>query len=100
MNIYDEQEAVDFIKSHISDTLGKRCDDDTILEIIDIIFDYYEDNGLLELDIDDDEADGDVDAIIMYAKKLIGKDNRLGLSDGEIAEIVKAEIDYELSLDD
>ena len=100
MNIYDEQEAVPFIKSHISDGLARRCDDDTILEIIDIIFDYYEDHDLLELDVDDDDSDDDIDAIIAHAVKIVGKDNHLSLSPDDVARIVKAEIDYELSLDD
>lgn len=100
MNIYDEQEAVAFIKSHISDDLAARCDDDTILEIIDIIFDYYEDHDLLELDVDDDDSDDDIDAIIVHAIKIVGKDKHLSLSPDDVAEIVKAEIDYELSLDD
>ena len=100
MNIYDEQEAVTFIKSHISDGLARRCDDDTILEIIDIIFDYYEDHDLLELDVDDDDSDDDIDAIIAHAVKIVGKDKHLSLSPDDIARIVKAEIDYELSLDD
>jgi len=100
MNIYDEQEAVDFIKSHTGDNLAARCDDNTILEIIDIIFDYYEDNGMLELDIDDDESDSDIDAIVAYAVRLVGKDRRLALSSDDLTEIIKAEIDYELSLDD
>ncbi len=100
MNIYDEQEAVTFIKSHISDGLARRCDDDTILEIIDIIFDYYEDHDLLELDVDDDDSDYDIDAIIAHAVKIVGKDKHLSLSPDDVARIVKAEIDYELSLDD
>lgn len=100
MNIYDEQEAVTFIKSHISDGLARRCDDDTILEIIDIIFDYYEDHDLLELDVDDDDSDDDIDAIIAHAVKIVGKDKHLSLSPEDVARIVKAEIDYELSLDD
>lgn len=100
MNIYDEQEAVTFIKSHISDGLARRCDDDTILEIIDIIFDYYEDHDLLELDVDDDDSDDDIDDIIAHTVKIVGKDKHLSLSPDDVAWIVKAEIDYELSLDD
>lgn len=100
MNIYDEQEAVTFIKSHISDSLARRCDDDTILEIIDIIFDYYEDHDLLELDVDDNDSDDDIDAIIAHTVKIVGKDKHLSLSPDDVARIVKAEIDYELSLDD
>lgn len=100
MNIYDEQEAVTFIKSHISDGLARRCDDDTILEIIDIIFDYYEDHDLLELDVDDDDSDDDIDAIIAHTVEIVGKDKHLSLSPDDVAQIVKAEIDYELSLDD
>ena len=100
MNIYDEQEAVTFIKSHISDGLARRCDDDTILEIIDIIFDYYEDHDLLELDVVDDDSDDDIHDIIAHTVKIVGKDKHLSLSPDDVARIVKAEIDYELSLDD
>lgn len=100
MNTFDEQEAIDFIRSNISQNLADRCDDDTILEIIDLIFDYYEDNGMLEIDCDE-EDDADISDMLQYILKIIKKDKHLNhLSADDITEVIKAETAYELSLED
>ncbi len=93
---YDEQDAVNFIISKI----GLNIDEDDILNIIDIIWDYYEDNELLDIDVNASEED-DVDAknIIAHAIKLLKKDKSSMLTDDLITEIILAELEYEKTLD-
>ena len=93
---YDEQDAVNFI---ISKT-GLNIDEDDILNIIDIIWDYYEENELLDIDVNtSDEEDVDVKNIIAHAVKLLKKDKHSMLTDDEIAKIVLAELKYEKTLE-
>lgn len=95
---FDESEAIKFIKSHISVTV----DDDDILNIIDIIWDYYEDNGFLDINFDDGNEDIDeemINALIHHAQKINQKDKFSTLSNQIVEEIVKAEIEYENTLD-
>lgn len=90
--IFDENEAIEFIKSKV-DCSGLSNDD--ILDIIDTIFDFYDENGELDLDFDDDNDDADADAetIAAYVSEKFAD-----LDAGLIAEVVKAELDYEDSL--
>ena len=53
---FDENKAIDFINSRLE---GKTYPQDEILNIIDMIWDYYESNGLLEIDDEDDDDEDD-----------------------------------------
>ena len=94
MKLYDECEAVCYIKSQLKDEDINR---DDILDVIDSIFDYYDDNGDLNLDFDEDDDinDDDETAIIEFVNCALS-DSRL--SKDLISKIVKAELNYELSL--
>lgn len=95
MKLYDEKEAIRHIR--------RLCDvaelsDDDILDVIDTIFDYYDENGDLDLDFDDeddDETDDDVEQITDYVAEAFSGE---ALARDRIAAIVKAELDYENSL--
>lgn len=92
MKNYDEKEAIAFIKS--ATHCGSLTDDD-ILNIIDAIFDYYDENGELDVDFDEDSDDDEVNPadIAAYLTEEFPE------LDEELADrIVKAEIDYENSL--
>lgn len=92
MKLYDEKEAVDFIKQQVANS---GLSEDKIFEIIDAIYDFYDDNGELDLDFDDDDLDAEdeSDEIISYVSAAFDDiDSEL------IAKIVKAELDYETSL--
>lgn len=93
---YDEQDAVNFILSKV----GIEIDEDEILNVIDIIWDYYEDNGLLEIDANpaDELVDESIN-LIAHAIKLLKKDKSSTLSKDEVLKIVLAELEYEKTLD-
>ena len=44
---FDEDDAVKFIRAELPQDVSLKYDDDEILCIIDIIWDYYEKKGLL-----------------------------------------------------
>ena len=59
-SVYDDQDAVKFIQAQLpQDVKGKYTDDDILL-ITDIIVEYYERNGWLDSDADE-EIDIDVE---------------------------------------
>lgn len=105
---FDEDLAIKFIREHVNSSALKNIDDDMILDIIDIIWDYYEDHGMLDitLDDDDDEEQIDIDQLTRHALKLLRKNNpSLGRSKesadkltNDIRLIIQAEIRYEDSL--
>lgn len=59
MNVFDEDEAIKFIRNYMPADKRDLYSDDEILNIIDMIWDYYEDHGLLELPADEDDAADD-----------------------------------------
>ena len=98
--VFDEENAVKFIRNELSAVANEKYDDDDILCVIDIIWDYYENKGLLSLNADTtDEEVLDIDDLTEYVKKEIKKDNELVMDPKDIETIVKAELDYEESLE-
>lgn len=93
---FDEIKAIKFIQNEI----GINIDDDEILNIIDIIWDFYEDNGLLDFSIDNLENDIDVSLLIKHVQATIKKDKLAKIDIDLVEKIVLAELQYENSLDD
>lgn len=93
MKLYDEDEAVKYILSYI----GEDIPEDVILDIICLIFDYYEITGELDMDFDDEQPDEDcdIDSICSYVRENYEDSD---ISSLFIKKIVEAELDYETSL--
>lgn len=92
---YDENDAIEFIVKKI----GIEIEEDEILNIIDIIWDYYEDNGMLDISMDNDDDESDISTLIAHVVKIVSKDKSSNLENDVIAQIVEAELAYEESLD-
>lgn len=95
---FDENKAVEFINTALVEAGRKAYPDDEILNIIDMIFDYYEENGLLEIDADDDDDEPTVDEILEYVTRMLRKDNGAKVAIEDLPTIINAEFDYEESL--
>lgn len=97
---YDEQKAIDYIRTKLPAKSREQYDDDEILNVIDIVWDYYEDNGFLSMDMDDDGPDElDMADLKKYVKKVIAKDRNSPLTTEDVERIVEAEVDYEDSIE-
>lgn len=94
---FDEQQAIDFIREHADADLS-TYDDDQILNVIDIIFDWYEDNGFLDPEMDDEDEEPDVATLAAHVKKMLLKDKGSTIAPEHVEPIVFAELDYENSL--
>ena len=98
---FNEDNAVKFIRAELPESIREKYDDDEILSIVDIIWDYYEDNGYLSLNsIETEEEQLDVDDLVKYVKKEVKNDQELIMDSKYVELIVKAELDYEESLED
>jgi flagellar motor component MotA len=100
MEIYDENQAIKAINKALTQSGRKPYDDDELLNVIDMIWDYYEENGMLEID-DDFEAEEEEDVaaeLIDYINRMLKKDHESTVDPADIATIVKAELDYEDSI--
>lgn len=92
---YDEKDAISYINSK----LPHKVEESSILHIIDLIWDYYEKTGALEISFDNDEEDFDIDELIKYVTDEINK-SPIALPDVNlIKDIIVAEIAYEETLD-
>ncbi|MBQ5697976.1 MAG: hypothetical protein IIV50_06325, partial [Muribaculaceae bacterium] len=64
------------------------------------MWDFYEDNGYLEITADDTEEDLDIDKIVDYVNKAIIKDGEIKATKEELKIIINAELQYEESIGD
>ena len=97
---FDEDKAIEFINGWLTEKGVKTYPEDEILNVIDMIWDYYEENGLLDLDIDDDDDGIPSDEIIDYVTRMIKKDKGATIAVEDIPMLVMAELAYEETLDE
>lgn len=91
--LYDEDAAVKHIREFISDDIKEKVTDDDITLIIDLMYEYYEESGMIEGD--DDSLEIDEEKIVQYIIKALKKDKDAPkLSEENISEIVQGELDY------
>lgn len=107
---FDEQLAIQYIRDNVDADILSGFNDDMLLEIIDIIWDFYEDHGMLDITLDDNDDDDDIDLdeLSAHALKLLRKTYPDMARDRQSSEslkdklktIIAAEIMYEATLDE
>ena len=101
LTTFDEDQAIKFIRATLTPEQNQLIPDDEILYVIDTIWDWYEKNGYLEITAAvTDEEEIDVEKLIAYVQKEMRRAGELHISPDEVGEIVKAELQYEESLED
>lgn len=97
---FDENKAVEYINSQLVAANRKPYDADEVLNVIDMIWDFYEENGLLDIDASDDEADEeDLTAdIVEYVRRMLRKDKDAAVRPEDVPLMVEAELAYEDSV--
>jgi len=94
--VYDEDEAVKFILNFIPADSKERIDNDKIEYVLDVVYDFYEENGLIDED-STEEASIDEEEMFKYILKSSKKD-KMGLSEDDIQLILDGEYEYGKSL--
>ncbi len=97
--IYDDSEAVKFIQEHLPQEVQGKYTDDDILLMTDIMVEFYERNGWLDSD-EDEEIEIDVEEIVNYVANACKKDKdcKFDTNPELIRWVIEAELDYEESL--
>lgn len=91
--IYDDEEAVKFIKNYLPQDLKSKFSDDNINYIIDLIYEFYESKGLLDGD-DNSMVEFDEEELIEFVIKNAQRDGFGKYSPDEITYIVQGELAY------
>lgn len=94
--IYDDDEAVKFILKLIPDELKERVNEDVVNYILDVLYDYYDEKGLISED-STEEASIDEEDMLKYAVKAAKKDG-INLNEDEIQLILDGEYEYGKSM--
>jgi hypothetical protein len=96
---FDEQKAVEFINAKLIANGRKPYDEDEVINVIDMIWDYYQENGLLEIESDPDDDPEDIESeLVDYVVRMLRKDKSALVVPEDVPLMVHAEIDYEDSL--
>ncbi len=99
MNIFDENSAVKYILGRLREIEHKEYNEDEILNIIDMIWDFYETRGLLDPDNDEDPERAELESeLVTYARTMLRRDKNASLDPEDLPLIISAELDYEDSL--
>ena len=94
--VYDEDEAVKFILDYIPAEAKARINDEKIEYLLDVVYEYYDENGLIDED-STEEASIDEEAMFKFIQKCAKKD-KMDISDDDIQLILDGEYEYGKSL--
>lgn len=91
---YDENEAVKYIRNYVGDAIPSDLSDDIIFEVLDLMFDFFEEN--------DEFDEDDLTPIYDYVNCILRKSYKgnMPVDDDTIDKIIDGELAYEDSLDD
>ncbi len=100
MKEFNENEALEAMRAALEPGKAAKYTDDDLLEVLDLIFDHYEENGDLEPDGDDSDVDdeAEVAATVAYVTRYIKKDKASKIDPSDVPALVRGEYGYELSL--
>lgn len=93
---FDDSEAIKFIMNLIPEEDKTTLTEDDIQYVLDVIYDFYEDEGLVDEDTAE-EASIDEEKLFNYVKKAAQKDG-IKLNDETIQLILDGEYEYGLSI--
>ena len=94
--VYDDDEAVKFIRNYLPQDLKEKFSDDDINYIIDLIYEFYESKGIFDDHDDDDDkfVEFDEDELTQFVIKNANDDGVGKFNADEIAFIVQGELEY------
>ena len=90
---YDEDESVKFIQSNMPDELQGQLTSDDINYLVDLIYEYYEDKGYLNDDVEDN-VEIDEEELISYVIKNAKADNVKVFTPEQVEAVIDGELSY------
>lgn len=93
--LYDEDDAVRFIRNYLPQELKEKFSDDDINYIVDLIYEFYDTKGIFDDSIDEGEnVEIDEDELIHFVVKNAKKDEVGKFDPEDITFIVQGELEY------
>ena len=93
---FDEQKAIEFINRRLTEEGRQPYDEDEVFNVLDMIWDYYEENGLLDVESDPDDDPDDVESdVVDYVTRMLRKDKKATVRPEDVPLMVRAEMEYE-----
>lgn len=94
---FDDQEAIDFILDYLSST-DFSASEEEIQYVLDLIYEYYEQNDLMEDEVSADNAMVDEDEMLNFVFKLMNKEKVFSLEKDVLQVILDGEYEYGKSI--
>jgi hypothetical protein len=94
--VYDEEDAVKFILNFLPEDAKKSINDSKIEYVLDVVYEFYDENGLIEED-STEEASIDEEEMFKYILKVSKKD-KMELTEEEVQLILEGEFEYGKSI--
>lgn len=94
--VYDEDDAVKFILNFLPEEAKKSIDDSKIEYVLDVVYEFYDENGLIEED-STEEASIDEEEMFKYILKVSKKD-KMQLTEEDVQLILEGEFEYGKSI--
>lgn len=94
--VYDEDDAVKYIIANLPAEMKESIDDMMVEYVLDVIYDYYDSNGLISEDTTE-EASIDEEDMLKFIVKSARKDT-MNLTEEQILAILDGEFKYGQSL--
>lgn len=96
---FDDQDAIDFILANLPADIAARHNEDSVQYFIDTLFDFYEDNGLLDIDFDDNSDEEAEQAMVLSGlQKILCRDKHYHFEAPDVEAMLRAETAYEESI--
>lgn len=93
---FDEQKAIEFINSRLVAAGRKAYPDDEVFNVIDMIWDFYDENGLLDVESDPESEPDDIEQeVVDYVLRMLRKDKGASVAPEDVPLMVNAEMEYE-----
>lgn len=99
---FDENDAIEFIRGHVSKEVSDKYSDDDILLLIDTMYDFYEKDDDDEMRYEDEaySYDSYVNELVNYVKKSLRKDPDNQIEIDDVRALVEGEIEYENTIEE
>lgn len=94
---FDDQEAIDFILNYLAST-DFLASEEEVQYVLDLIYEYYEQNDLMEDDVAMDNAMVDEDEMLNFVFNLMKKENVFSLEKDLLQVILDGEYEYGKSI--
>lgn len=98
MQDYDESQVAGLMLAAIPESERGKYTADDMLEVVDMIFDYYDEAGYLDLDAGPESEEQELAGAVEYVVKMIRKDKGCKVNPDLAPVLVRVEVEYEQSL--